>query len=226
MKTTYLKEFINYSKKKIAIIPIGTIEWHGNHLPIETDFLVAQRVCEIISKKIQGYVLPPIYVGSGTKKKINGKWLIGMDKYLGKKLSGNLYYMEPEFFSKVLVNLGNNLVNQGFKKIFVITGHGGHGQMKALSLAKKELKNLVVINLYEILKGREKEIEHADEYETSLLWACYPEEKIKSLRMKLGKNDDYIKYIGYDPREKASLKLGNKMISEIVNNLVKKLSEK
>lgn len=73
MNTTYLKKFNDYAKKKIAFIPVGTLEWHGNHLPIETDYLVAQKICEIISKKIGGYVLPPIYLGSGTKKKIKGK---------------------------------------------------------------------------------------------------------------------------------------------------------
>lgn len=223
MKKTYLKEFINYSKRKIAFIPLGTIEWHGNHLPVETDFLVAQKICEVISKKIPGYVLPPIYLGSGTKKKIDGKLYIGMDKYLKKKLAGNLYFLEPEFFSKVLINLGNNLVSQGFKKIFIITGHGGKGQMKALSLAKKKLKNLIIINPYEILKEKGMEIEHADEYETSLFWACYHEEARKSLKVKLDKDDDYVKYLGHDPREKASLKIGNKILGEIIVNLMKKI---
>lgn len=223
MKSTYLKEFTNYSKNKIAYVPIGTLEWHGNHLPIETDFLVAQRICEIITKKKPGYVLPPIYLGSGTKKKIKGRWLIGMDKYLKKKLAGNLYFLEPEFFAQVLANLGNNLVEQGFEKVFVITGHGGHGQMKALLLAKKKLKNLVIINPYDTLEENGMEIKHADEHETALFWACYPEEEKKSRKMKIKNNDDYFKFIGYDPRKKASLKLGNKMLKNIIANLSKKI---
>ncbi len=112
---------MNHVKNKNAYIPIGTLEWHGNHLPIETDFLVARRICEILSEKIPGYVLPPIYLGSGTKKKINGRWLIGMDKFLKKKLPGSLYYLDSEFFARVLVNLGKNLKIQGFEKIFIIT---------------------------------------------------------------------------------------------------------
>lgn len=221
MKTTYLKEFNDYANKKTAIIPIGTLEWHGNHLPIETDFLVAQRICEIASKKLSGYVLPPIYLGSGTKKKLNGKMYIGMDKYLEKKLAGNLYFLEPEFFSKVLASLGNNLVSQGFEKIFVVTGHGGKGQTKALSLAKRKLKNLVTVNPYDILEEKGMDVKHADEYETSLFWACYPEEEKKSRKIKLSKDDDYVKYLGYDPREKASLKLGNKMLKDVITSLVK-----
>ena len=221
MKTTYLKEFNDYSKKKVAFIPIGTLEWHGNHLPIETDFLVAQKICEIISKKKSGYVLPPIYLGSGTKKKIDGKWLIGMDKYLKKKLAGNLYFLEPQFFANLLINLGNNLINQGFEKIYVIAGHGGSGQAKALSLAHKKLKNLIMIHVYDILDKMGMDIQHADEYETSLLWACYPEEEAKSRKIKIDNNDDYFKFIGYDPRKKASLKLGKKMLNGIISELNK-----
>lgn len=219
MKTTYLKEFVDYAKKKIAFIPIGTLEWHGNHLPIETDFMVAQKICEIFSKKIPGYILPPIYLGSGAKKKIDGKLYIGMDRYLEKKLAGNLYFLEPEFFSKVLAKLGNNLVSQGFEKIFVITGHGGKGQMKALSLANKKLKNLIIVNIYDILEEKGVAVKHADEYETALFWACYPEEEKKSRKVKLGNDDDYVKYLGYDPRKKASMKLGNKLLKEIMTSL-------
>lgn len=51
MKTTYLKEFIKHSQDGVAYIPLGTIEWHGEHLPIETDFMVAQKICELLSKK-------------------------------------------------------------------------------------------------------------------------------------------------------------------------------
>jgi creatinine amidohydrolase len=215
MKTTYLKEFNKFSQKGIAFVPVGTLEWHSTHLPIETDFLVAQRICEIISQKISGYVLPPIYLGSSTKKKINGKWFIGMDKFLEKKLSGNLYYLEPEFFARVLVNLGNNLVSQGFKKIFIVTGHGSGGQFKALSLAKKRLKNLIIINPFQ----NQKNLDHADEFETSLFWACYPEEE-KNGR-KNGTDADYLKYKGYDPLKKSSLKLGKKVLKEIVDGCLR-----
>lgn len=126
----------------------------------------------------------------------------------GEKLAGNLYYLEPEFFAEVLVNLGKNLVGQGFEKISVISGHGGSGQTKALTLANKKLKNLIIINVYDILSKKEMGAEHADEYETSLFWACYPEEEARSRRIKIKNDDDYFKFIGYDPREKASLKIG------------------
>lgn len=219
--TTYLKDFEKMAKRGIAYLPVGTLEWHGNHLPIETDYLVAVRLCDELVKKKPGYILPPIYVGSGTKKKINGKWLIGMDKYLRKKLAGNVYFFEPEFLAEVLVRLGKNLTNQGFKKVFVVTGHGGTGQTKALSLAAKKLKNFVIINPYDILEERGLKIGHADEYETSLFWACYPGEEKKSRSRKIPNVDDLFRYYGYDPRKKATLAIGRKILNEILKNCSK-----
>jgi creatinine amidohydrolase/Fe(II)-dependent formamide hydrolase-like protein len=72
MKTTYLNEFIDHSKNKLVFVPMGTIEWHGNHLPVETDFLVAQKICEILSKRTKGYVLPPIYLGTSRERIVGG----------------------------------------------------------------------------------------------------------------------------------------------------------
>ncbi len=218
-KTIYLSKFDKLKKTKIAYVPIGTLEWHGNHLPIETDYLVATKICEIISKKIPGYVLPPIYLGSGTKKKVEGKWLVGMDKYLKKELPGNLYYLDPGFFSKLLTKLTGNLKKQGFKKIFIITGHSGKGQIKALTLAKTKSKNLFIINPYDILEKNKKAVGHADENETSLFWACFPEEMKKSLGVKINKKDDFFVYQGYDPRKKASINLGKQLLLKIVNKI-------
>ncbi len=96
--------------------------------------------------------------------------------------------------------------------------------MTALKLAKRKLKNLTIINPYDILEEEGMKIEHADENETSLLWACYPKEEIKSLRMTIAKNDDYFGFIGYDPRKKASLKFGKRMLQNIVAKLVKRIN--
>ncbi len=211
---TYLNEYISYTKKKTAYIPVGTIEWHGSHLPIETDFLVAQKICGLLQKKKDGYVLPPIYLGTDTMEEKNGKKLIGMDRALGKELKGSLYYVEPELFQEMIKSLVENLKKDGFKKCYIVTGHAGSAQIKTL----KKLENKIVrlIDPYELFSVN---VEHADEYETSLFWACYPEEEKKSRAIKISANDDFIKDMGYDVREKASLKIGKKMLKEMLNKI-------
>ncbi|MBU1164216.1 creatininase family protein [Patescibacteria group bacterium] len=219
MQTTYLNDYNKFIKKGIAFIPLGTLEWHGKHLPIETDFLVAQRICEILSKKISGYVLPPIYLATDRERKKGKRKLIGMDYYLGKKLMGSLYFLKPELLYSTLKSLTHNLSQQGFKKIYIITGHWGSQQVKVLEKLAKN-RNIVFVNVGDAMSI---DAGHADEYETSLLWACNPEEITRSKKVKLSAQDDIVKFYGYDPREKASLKLGKKLLNEIIQNIIKKI---
>jgi len=216
MKTTYLKDFKSYSQNKIAFVPLGTIEWHGNHLPIETDFLVAQKICEILSIKTRGYVLPPIYLGTDRDRQFKGKKFIGMNAKLGKELEGSLYYLKPHILFQMIDCLVASLVKQGFSKIYLITGHGGSKHVEVLQKIEKKHKNVTFLNPFKFLSIHAG---HADEFETSLLWACYPEEEGISRKMKISKDDDFIRFKGYDPREKASLATGKKMLNEIINNL-------
>jgi len=218
MKTTYLKEFIDYSKKKIAFIPVGTLEWHGNHLPIETDFLVAQKICEILAKKKNAYCLPPIYLGTDRERKVGNRKLIGMDAKLQKELKGSLYYLKPTLLISMMQSLIDSLEKQGFSKIYIITGHGGSKQVESFKKIEDKNKKVKFINPYSALSVN---VHHAGEHETALLWACYPEEEVKSRKIKINSSDDFFKYAGYDPRKKASLKLGNEILKEIIANLGK-----
>jgi len=210
MNKTSLREF---EKSKVAYVPVGTLEWHGNHLPIETDLLVAKRLCDIVSEKHSGFVLPPLYLGTD---KSEGDFR-GMEKHLGKKLKGEIYFLRPELLLEVLRALMSNL--NDFEKIFVITGHAGSKQIEVLNQIDDEFKNVIFINPYSDIKLN---VNHADEYETSLLWACYPDEEVKSRKAEIKEDDDYFKWLGYDPRTKASLELGNELL-ETINQTIEKL---
>ena len=217
----YLKDFEKMAKKGIAYLPMGTLEWHGNHLPIETDYLIAVKLCEILAKKIPGYILPPIYLGTDKHKIVKNEKLAGMDRYLGKKLPGNLYYLEPALFEKMIVAFGKRLKEQRFKKIFMIAGHAGSGHLKTLARAVKKQPGLILINPWENMSIEAK---HADEYETSIFWACYPKEEKISRSRKIPATDDCFRFYGYDPRKYASLAIGRKILKEAIENCLKAIS--
>ena len=211
MNRTYLKDF---ESAKIAYLPVGTIEWHGNHLPVETDALVAEKLCELVSHKRPGYVLPAVYLGTDKA----GKGLRGMERHVGKKLPGEVYFIDPEFLKDMLNRLLANL--DKFDKVFIITGHAGSKQIEVLNEIDKENDKAIFINPYSDIKIA---VNHADEYETSLFWACYPEEEAKSRAIEIDKNDDYFQWLGFDPRSKASLQLGNELLATIINTIEGKL---
>jgi creatinine amidohydrolase len=49
----------------VAYLPLGTLEFHGPHLPIGLDALTAHAVCVEAAGQGGGVVLPPIYQGFG-----------------------------------------------------------------------------------------------------------------------------------------------------------------
>lgn len=214
MKTTYLNEYQKLVDTGLVYIPTGTLEWHGSFLPIETDFLVAQGICEIFSKDFPGLILPPIFFGGGSSKIVNGQRLYGMDRKVGKFLPGNLYHTKSKALLDLFQNLIDHLTKQGFTKIVIVSGHGSSNQTKVMEKLVSDNSEVLYLNPYDLLAGAH----HADEHETSLLWALYPDEESKSRSVEIPIDDDLINFIGYNPRDKASLDLGKKHLQTIISS--------
>lgn len=50
-------------KDRIAILPVGSMEQHGPHLPLNVDAVITTRLAEMVASLIQGLVLPSIVYG-------------------------------------------------------------------------------------------------------------------------------------------------------------------
>ena len=48
-----------------AFLPLGTIEWHSEHLPVGLDALTAHGLCLRAAARHGGLVFPPLYFGAG-----------------------------------------------------------------------------------------------------------------------------------------------------------------
>lgn len=99
-------------KAAIAYLPLGTLEWHGEHLPLGTDGIVSQAFFEKMAGDIGGIVLPMLYLGPDLADTIGGKFLYGMDRgnydtarnhqYAAQQLDGSAYYIEHRGFGLIL----------------------------------------------------------------------------------------------------------------------------
>ena len=49
-------------KDPLVILPVGSIEEHGSHLPLCTDSIQAQEVCERVAKELDALVLQSRYI--------------------------------------------------------------------------------------------------------------------------------------------------------------------
>jgi len=64
MENITSKEFEELKKDtKTVIIPIGSIEAHGPHLPLATDLYTIYEICKLVAQKIKVLVAPPLYYG-------------------------------------------------------------------------------------------------------------------------------------------------------------------
>jgi creatinine amidohydrolase len=49
--------------RPVAYLPMGIIEWHGEHLAVGNDALKAQRLCELAAEQGGGLAFPPMWYG-------------------------------------------------------------------------------------------------------------------------------------------------------------------
>lgn len=219
----FLEDLNKIKKLSIIFLPLGTLEWHGAHLPFGTDLIVGLEISNMLAKKVGGLILPPLYVGTSRSKIKKGIVLSGVDLWLNKKLKGSIYYLKPTLFYKLLEGLIYQIKIQGFKKLIIVTGHAGNKQEKVLGKIKKTLSksnfNILVINPFGMMRGSYG-ARHAGYEETSLLWALRPDLIRKSRQTKFN-NKDMITLVGEDPRIKASKNFGNRALKDIIKGSVK-----
>ncbi|MBY8982278.1 MAG: creatininase family protein, partial [Candidatus Lokiarchaeota archaeon] len=53
--------------RKLIIIPVGSYEQHGPHLPLDTDYLIAEKISESIANMYFGKINKGIQIGISTE---------------------------------------------------------------------------------------------------------------------------------------------------------------
>ena len=118
-------------KTPIAYLPLGTIEWHGEHLPLGSDGLQSFEFFKLLAKKSGGMVLPMLYLGPAKMIMHEGKELHGVDHVFSvpgskeyfpiKQLDGQCFRVSDKFTDEIIENSIKLLARAGFK---IIVAHG------------------------------------------------------------------------------------------------------
>ena len=171
-------------KAPIAYLPLGTLEWHGKHLPLGSDFLQSQGFFVKLAKRVGGIVLPPLFLGPDRIQKVDGREYYGMDfsKHVPnppQQLTGSAYWVPDNLFSEIIDAVLKQLSRAGFK---ILVAHG-HGPSTVYVLKhRKELSEkfgLAIFVLWGISDESKRDLEfqsdHAAANETSIMMALHPE---------------------------------------------------
>ncbi len=147
----------------IAYIPLGTIEWHCEHLPVGLDALTAHGLCLRAAERTGGVVLPTLYYGTGG----------GHGAY-----PFTIMMPGPEEIEGQIAFTLKRLQDFGFKKAVIFSGHFPNAQYDMIM----RLAANATTSSFKVFVADPKRVEglglppdHAGAFETTLLYALHPD---------------------------------------------------
>lgn len=220
---------ITLKKIKRAIIPVGSLEQHGAHLPVSTDSLIAEYIARLLAEEIGAFVLPVISYGVSFEHK----------PMFNVSLRNST-------LSTMLCDTCISLAENKIREIIILNGH--HGNTGAIQYIPQEIQskiptidvNIHILHYWQMMKS---DFDHAGEVETSLVLAIAPElvhmERARPNSKSLSKSraayssltnapGSFPKITGNgvwgDPM-RATASKGDKLIREIIANMTKTIAE-
>ena len=159
----------------LVVFPVGAVEQHGPHLPVGTDTLTVEHVGRAaaaqVAEEIPVVVAPTLPFGSSHHHLPFGGTM---------SLSTETYY-------RLVYELAESLIISGFRRVFIVNGHGGNHELVQLAtrdLALKYEAHLAAGSYWNIAWDEVAEAGrdmpgglpgHAGIYETSQILALRPE---------------------------------------------------
>ncbi|QFY60438.1 creatininase family protein [Rhizobium grahamii] len=206
-----------FEARSLVYLPLGTIEWHCEHLPVGLDALTAYGICSKAAEKTGGLVWPTLYYGTGGD---HGEypWTVMMEG------SEELEVLLRKTFSR--------LATLGVRRAVLFSGHFADGQLEMIDRLAAEASGHLGISVVATAVNRFDVVgfppDHAGKFETTLLAGLHPDTIDLSALPDIESGDDRRDrhdpasplwgVIGADPRN-ANLSEGSRLVEEIAVRL-------
>jgi creatinine amidohydrolase/Fe(II)-dependent formamide hydrolase-like protein len=167
---SWLEAQRRFKEVDVALLPVGAIEQHGPHLPLDADAFDAEYLARNVAetcKDPKPVVLPLIPYGVS---------------YHHEDFSGTIS-ISPETLSALVYDIGMSAVKHGITKLVIINGHGGNSP--ALHFAAQKInRDSTIFTCVDTGESSDPDIYalsetpndvHAGEIETSTTLATRPE---------------------------------------------------
>ncbi len=212
------------SKKPTIIIPLGSLEQHGAHLPITTDSDIVTEIASRLAKKCGFIVFPTVSYGISHEH----------DPLFNISIRDNSY---RDFLFVLIRSLHSSMNDLG--SIIILNGH--HGNVEALNELMETKLVMTKSRCHSYWHFMEHEFDHAGFVETSIMLAISGKVKMKKAKKGLitkGLSKEEIQRINKLSTEQggfpkvakngvwgdptgATKKDGEKFLAEIIRNLAK-----
>lgn len=180
----------------IVLLPIGTVEQHGPHLPVNADNMVASYVATQAAERTNALVAPNINYGNSE---------------VFHKFPGTIP-VRQETLAALLRDVCQALIGQGLRRIIFVNNHGGNEPICEQVAREMKREHGVVIgsvypwNLgYQLMRDTYDDPNtaygHGAEPETSAMLAMFPEDVVQA-RMVAG---SYQPFAGWQVRNYNSV---------------------
>ncbi len=160
-----------------VLIPLGSCEQHGHHLPLFVDTIQVTRIAERVEQRLADRVLllPTLWLGSS---------------HHHKDFPGTVSVL-PSLYAQMIAQVATSVLGAGFERLFFLNGHGGNRVPAADALSELVAVDDTADNAYltlaswwevgaegmrpEDLATQQPGVAHACEFETSLMLALRPD---------------------------------------------------
>jgi creatinine amidohydrolase len=216
------------ARTRSAIIPVGSLEQHGQHLPVSTDCLIAEHISNEAGRRLDYFVFPVVPYG------------VSFEHAPMFNIS-----VHDSTLSNILCDICISISHLGIKKIVIINGH--HGNMGVLQyISQNTFEKMApdsavhTINYWSFMNEK---FDHAGEVETSILLAIKPtlvkmdkaeasgkilmksREAYMSLTCRPGSFPELTGNGVWGDPKLASAEKGKELLSEINENIVRAIFE-
>ncbi len=168
----------------ICYLPLGVLEWHGEHSAVGLDGIKAHAVCEEAARRSGGVVVPTLWWGSDERDDLpDGTYLTGgIERGERYHVPGSMFWIRPETFRELLADMFEAMRRRGFRVIVVVAGHWSpRVYLPTVRTAGDEFLGRhpdirwLLVTDQEMAPDLDYPYEHAAGGETSLLMAIRPD---------------------------------------------------
>lgn len=167
----------------LCYLPLGVLEWHGEHNAVGLDALKAHAICVRAAQHSGGVVAPLLYWATDTREDLpDGTYITGGIEH-GERyhVPGSMFWIRPETYLNMLLDIYETMRRRGFRAILVLAGHWSHGTVPTVEASGEaflaqhpEMRWRMATDL-ELGSDLPYLHEHAAGGETSILMALRPE---------------------------------------------------